>query len=197
MNIDFSKHPDSLVPVIVQDDRTLRALMLGYMNREAYEKTASTGRVTFFSRTKKRLWIKGETSGNFLTVNEILKDCDSDTLLIKADPAGPVCHSGADTCFDEKNEGLDLLFDLERLINERKANPIDGSYTSSLFAAGLNRVVQKVGEEAIELVIEAKGDDDAALNEEAADLLFHFLVLLAYKGIGLRDVYETLRARKK
>ena len=197
MDIDFNKHPGSLVPVIVQDERTLKVLMLGYMNHEAYKETASTGHVTFFSRSKNRLWVKGESSGNCLTVKEIRNDCDSDTLLIKALPAGPVCHSGADTCFDEKNVVSDLLFDLEQIINQRKANPIDGSYTSTLFAAGLNRVVQKVGEEAVELVIEAKGEDDDAFKEESADLLFHFLVLLAYKGIRLQDVYDTLRARKK
>lgn len=195
MKIEFDKYTDSLVPVIVQDARTLRVLMLGFMNEEAHEKTRSSGRVTFFSRSKSRLWVKGETSGNYLVVRGILKDCDSDTLLIRATPSGPVCHTGSDTCFGERNGPDDFLFELESIIKERKAEPVDGSYTSELLSSGINRIAQKVGEEAVELIIEAKDSDDNAFHEEAADLLYHFLVLLSAKGTDLSEVVRRLRSR--
>lgn len=195
MNIDFQKYADGLVPAIVQDSRTNKVLMLGFMNEEAFELTQKTGKATFYSRSRQTLWVKGETSGNFLTVENVLLDCDSDTLLIKAEPTGPVCHTGSDTCFSEKNEPADFLFALEEVITARKASPAENSYTSKLFAAGLNKIAQKVGEEAVELVIEAKDSDDEAFKSEAADLLYHFLVLLAEKKIVLREVYDTLRRR--
>ncbi len=171
--------------------------MLGYMNAEALEKTAREGVVTFFSRSKSRLWTKGETSGNFLRVVEILADCDKDTLLIKAHPEGPTCHTGADTCFDEKNSATETSFlhELEGIILDRKANPSPDSYTSKLLARGMNKVAQKVGEEAVELVIEAKDSNDDLFKGEAADLLFHFTVLLAAKGISLESVMDVLRER--
>ena len=195
MNINFSKS-DGLVPCIVQDAKTNQVLMLGFMNDEAYQKTLREKRVTFFSRSKQRLWTKGETSGNFLEVSEILVDCDQDTLLIKANPVGPVCHTGADTCFNEKNERWDLA-SLEAVIKDRKANPVKGSYTASLFDAGINKVAQKVGEEAVELVIEAKDDNKELFLNEAADLMFHYLVLLTEKGYGLKDVLDVLKKRHK
>lgn len=195
MNINFSKS-DGLVPCIVQDAKTNQVLMLGFMNDEAYQKTLREKRVTFFSRSKQRLWTKGETSGNFLEVSEILVDCDQDTLLIKANPVGPVCHTGADTCFNEKNERWDLA-SLEAVIKDRKANPVKGSYTASLFNAGINKVAQKVGEEAVELVIEAKDDNKELFLNEAADLMFHYLVLLTEKGYGLKDVLDVLKKRHK
>jgi len=196
MKIEFDKYTDSLVPVIVQDARTLRVLMLGFMNEEAYEQTKSSGRVAFFSRSKNRLWVKGETSGNHLAVRDILKDCDSDTLLIKATPSGPVCHTGSDTCFGERNEPADFLFELESIIKERRADPIDGSYTSELFSRGMNKIAQKVGEEAVELIIEATNSDENAFHEEAADLLYHFLVLLSAKGTDLTEVVARLKRRR-
>lgn len=199
MKIDFQKYSDSLVPAIVQDSRTQRVLMLGFMNAEAFEMTQKLGRVTFYSRSRKRIWTKGETSGNFLTVEEIKTDCDSDTLLIKAKPDGHVCHQGTDTCFDEENNGNDLLFSLfslERVIKERKNAPKENSYTSRLFAEGINRIAQKVGEEAVELVIEAKDSDDERFTQEAADLLYHLLVLMVQKNIELADVIKTLRKRR-
>ena len=195
MNINFSKS-DGLVPCIVQDAKTNQVLMLGFMNDEAYQKTLREKRVTFFSRSKQRLWTKGETSGNFLEVSEILVDCDQDTLLIKANPVGPVCHTGADTCFNEKNERWDLA-SLEAVIKDRKANPVKGSYTASLFNAGINKVAQKVGEEAVELVIEAKDDNKELFLNEAADLMFHYLVLLTEKGYGLKDMLDVLKKRHK
>ena len=195
MNINFSKS-DGLVPCIVQDAKTNQVLMLGFMNDEAYQKTLREKRVTFFSRSKQRLWTKGESSGNFLEVSEILVDCDQDTLLIKANPVGPVCHTGADTCFNEKNERWDLA-SLEAVIKDRKANPVKGSYTASLFNAGINKVAQKVGEEAVELVIEAKDDNKELFLNEAADLMFHYLVLLTEKGYGLKDVLDVLKKRHK
>ena len=193
--INFSKS-DGLVPCIVQDVKTKQVLMLGFMNEEAYQKTLREKKVTFFSRTKQRLWTKGETSGNFLEVKEILLDCDQDTLLIKANPTGPVCHTGADTCFFEKNDGWNLN-SLEAIIKDRKANPVKGSYTTSLFDSGLNKVAQKVGEEAVELVIEAKDNNDDLFLNEAADLMYHYLVLLTEKGFGLEDVLKILRKRHK
>lgn len=195
MKIDFTKSPDGLVPVIVQDATTNIVLMLGYMNAEAVEKTKKEKRVTFFSRSKNRLWTKGEESGNFLDVNAILIDCDNDTILIKATPVGPVCHTGSDTCFNEKNTSSDFLLQLEQIILDRKNNPSDKSYTSSLFAKGINKIAQKVGEEAVELVIEAKDNDAELFKNEAADLLFHYLILLSAKGYNLNDVINILRLR--
>ena len=197
MKIDFDKYSDGLVPVIVQDGETGKVLMLGFMNREAFEKTEELGKVTFFSRSRQTLWTKGETSGNFLYVKEILLDCDADTILIKANPAGAVCHTGAETCFNEKNESKNFLFELEKVILERKNNPSESSYTSKLFTKGLNKIAQKVGEEAVELVIEAKDDNKELFKAEASDLLYHFLVLLAEKNIRLDEVLETLRQRQR
>ncbi len=197
MKIDFEKSSDGLVPAIVQDAETHKVLMLGYMNRAAFEKTQKTELVTFFSRSRQKLWTKGETSGNFLRVQKILIDCDDDTILIKANPAGAVCHSGAETCFNEKNESENFLFALEKVIEERKQNRSENSYTSKLFEKGLNKIAQKVGEEAFELVIEAKDDNEDLFKNEAADLLFHYLVLLAAKNVSLKDVTGILASRKK
>lgn len=197
MNLDFNKY-DGLVPAIVQDHTTNRVLMLGFMNEAAYNKTFETNLVTFYSRSKKALWTKGETSGNYLHVKEILKDCDSDTILVKADPAGPVCHTGADTCFNEKNNaGIEFINYLAEVIRDRKMNPSSESYTSSLFEQGINKIAQKVGEEAVELVIEGKDNNRSLFLNEAADLLFHFLVLLEAKGIDISEVIEVLQARHK
>lgn len=193
--IDFSKS-NGLVPCIVQDVSTNKVLMLGFMNEDAYRKTLEEKKVTFFSRSKQRLWTKGETSGNFLWLSEILVDCDLDTLLIKATPTGPVCHTGADTCFSERNKQWNLN-SLEAVIKDRKANPVKGSYTTSLFEAGLNKVAQKVGEEAVELVIEAKDNNKDLFLNEAADLIYHYLVLLTEKGYAMDDVLEVLRKRHK
>lgn len=196
MTPDFSKYPDGLMPVIVQDAATLKVLMLGFMNEAALAQTQQEGKVTFYSRSKKRSWTKGETSGNFLLVKDIQLDCDNDTLLVKASPAGPVCHTGADTCFNESNTGFSLQ-QLEAIITQRKENPSDASYTSSLLAKGINKVAQKVGEEAVELVIESKDDDKEKFLGEAADLLFHYLVLLQAKNYSLEDVLAVLAARHK
>jgi len=193
--INFEK-AGGLVPCIIQDVRTNKVLMLGFMNDEAYQKTQAEKRVTFYSRTKQRLWTKGETSGNFLEVKEIITDCDQDTLLIKVIPVGPVCHTGADTCFNESNNEFSLR-SLEEVIKNRKANPIKGSYTTSLFEAGINKVAQKVGEEAVELVIESKDDNEELFLNEAADLLYHYLVLLTHKGYSLTDVIEVLAKRHR
>jgi phosphoribosyl-ATP pyrophosphohydrolase/phosphoribosyl-AMP cyclohydrolase len=198
MNIDFAKG-DGLVPAIIQDAITNKVLMLGFMNEEAFQKTETEKRVTFFSRTKNRLWTKGEESGNFLNVVSIYPDCDNDTLLIKVTPAGPVCHTGADTCWREKNEGntLDFLIALEKVLEGRKNSPSADSYSSKLFAKGINKIAQKVGEEATELIIEAKDDNKLLFVNEAADLLFHYLILLQAKGLKLADVVAVLKARKK
>ena len=196
MNPDFSKYSDGLVPVIVQDNNTQKVLMLGFMNEEAFNKTIIESKVTFYSRSKKRLWTKGETSGNFLLIKEMLTDCDNDTLLIKAVPTGPVCHTGADTCFKENNQEFTLQ-KLEQVIADRKANPSDASYTSSLFTKGINKIAQKVGEEAVELVIESKDNDEVKFLNEAADLLFHYLILLQAKGHQLDNVIKTLATREK
>lgn len=193
MEIDFSKL-NGLVPCIVQDVTTLRVLMLGFMNEEAYDKTVREKRVTFFSRSKNRLWTKGETSGNFLELVEIRKDCDSDTLLIKANPAGPVCHTGADTCFNEVNDHWNLN-SLEAIIKSRKENPVPGSYTNKLFDSGINKMAQKVGEEAVEMVIEAKDNNKELFLNESADLMYHYLVLLTAKGYSLQDVIDVLKKR--
>ena len=194
--IDFQKG-DGLVPAIIQDYETNKVLMLGYMNKEAVEESVSKGKVTFYSRTKKRLWTKGEESGNFLLIKNIILDCDDDTLLIKAAPKGPICHTGSDTCWNEKNSTSTLSFlnQLSETILERKTNPSDESYTSSLFAKGINKVAQKVGEEAVELVIEAKDNNKELFLGEAADLLFHYMVLLEYKECSLDDVVGELRSR--
>ncbi len=193
--MDFQKL-NGLIPCIVQDAQTQVVLMLGFMNEEAYTKTLAEKRVTFYSRSQQKLWTKGETSGNYLNVVEVLPDCDSDTLLIKATPTGPVCHTGADTCFQEKNSGWDLKA-LEKIIQNRKANPKPGSYTTSLLESGMNKVAQKVGEEAVELVIEAKDNDREKFLNEAADLMYHFLVLLAAKGVSLPDVENILAVRHR
>ena len=195
MKPDFSKSNDGLIPVIVQDDQTARVLMLGYMNEEAFVKTQKEKRVTFYSRSKKRLWTKGEESGNFLEVKTILIDCDDDTLLIKAVPLGPVCHTGADTCFQEKNVSADFLQVLENIIVDRKSNPSETSYTTSLFKKGINKIAQKVGEEAVELVIEAKDNNIDLFKNEAADLLYHYLILLAAKNTSLHDIKQVLIER--
>jgi phosphoribosyl-AMP cyclohydrolase / phosphoribosyl-ATP pyrophosphohydrolase len=196
MKPDFSKYKDGLVPVIIQDAGTQKVLMLGFMNEEAYNKTNHEAKVTFYSRSKQRLWTKGETSGNFLLVKEILIDCDNDTMLVKATPLGPVCHTGADTCFNESNPAFNLS-KLEQVIRERKDNPTDSSYTSSLFKKGINKVAQKVGEEAVELIIESKDDNKDKFLNEAADLLYHYLVLLQAKNHQLQEVIEVLAERHK
>ncbi|MBK6827656.1 MAG: bifunctional phosphoribosyl-AMP cyclohydrolase/phosphoribosyl-ATP diphosphatase HisIE [Chitinophagaceae bacterium] len=196
MKPDFSKYSDLLVPAIIQDELTDRVLMLGYMNEKALQQTEETGKVTFYSRSKQRLWTKGESSGNYLYLKSILMDCDADCLLIKACPAGPVCHSGSDTCFNESNPAFNLA-KLEAVIKERKDQPAAASYTSSLFAKGINKIAQKVGEEAVELVIESKDNDREKFLGEAADLLFHYLVLLQAKGSSLDEVIKTLAVRHK
>lgn len=196
--IDISKlnfeKSQGLIPCIVQDANTRVVLMLGYMNREALDKTLAEKRLTFFSRTKQRLWTKGETSGNYLNLVEVTSDCDQDTLLFKAKPTGPTCHTGKDTCFDETNEDTGLSF-LEAIIQERKRNPKSGSYTNQLLDSGINKMAQKVGEEAVELVIEAKDDNKELFLGEAADLMYHYLVLLVAKGFKLEDVLTVLRSR--
>jgi phosphoribosyl-AMP cyclohydrolase / phosphoribosyl-ATP pyrophosphohydrolase len=197
MKIDFEKSADSLIPAIIQDSQTNKVLMLGYMNQESFELTKVSKRVTFFSRSRQKLWTKGETSGNFLHVKEILLDCDNDTILIKAIPNGVVCHTGAETCFNEKNESDIFLFELEKTIIQRKLEPTETSYTSKLFAKGINKIAQKVGEEAVELIIEAKDDNDELFKNEAADLVFHFLILLQSKGLEFQDVLDILKERSK
>lgn len=193
--MDFIKSENGLIPAIIQDSVTQKILMLGYMNKEAYEITKEEKQVTFFSRSKKRLWKKGEESGNFLKVVQMLSDCDNDTLLIKVLPEGPVCHTGNDTCFMEKNEREDFLYQLEAIIRRRKRIRQNGSYVSGLFSEGINKIAQKVGEEAIELVIEAKDSDNERFLNEASDLLFHYLVLLAARNKRLSEVEEVLKAR--
>ena len=195
-SVDFQK-TDGLVPAIIQDHLSNKVLMLGYMNREALEQTLSDGKVTFFSRSKNRLWTKGESSNHFLHLVDIAVDCDQDTLLIKARPDGPTCHTGADTCWNEKNLSNDFLQQLENVIRQRRDQPDDTSYTTSLFKRGINKIAQKVGEEAVELVIEAKYNNaDLFLNEDA-DLLFHYLILLSAKGYELGDVVKILEGRNK
>jgi phosphoribosyl-ATP pyrophosphohydrolase/phosphoribosyl-AMP cyclohydrolase len=200
--MDFEKL-NVLIPAIIQDAQTHRVLMLGFMNEEALELTRKEGRVSFFSRTKNRLWTKGEESGNFLHVVEILEDCDKDTLLIKASPAGPVCHTGSDTCFNETNtpsrnpSKIEFIAGLQQLIHARKAEMPEGSYTTSLFKDGINKIAQKVGEEAVELVIESKDNDDVLFLNEAADLLYHLLVLLSAKGTDISDVVSVLEQRHR
>ncbi|MDX2301781.1 MAG: bifunctional phosphoribosyl-AMP cyclohydrolase/phosphoribosyl-ATP diphosphatase HisIE [Microscillaceae bacterium] len=195
MKLDFNKL-EGLIPAIIQDAQSQKVLMLGFMNKEALSKTQEEGIVTFFSRSKQKLWTKGETSGNFLDVVDIKTDCDNDTLLIKVHPRGPVCHTGADTCFEEENNG-NFLDKLESVIRAYKSEPREGSYTSSLFKKGINKIAQKVGEEAIELVIEAKDQNDELFKNEAADLLYHYLVLLTEKGFSFADIVKVLEQRHK
>lgn len=195
MNPDFSKYTDGLVPAIVQDYETQKVLMLGFMNKEALQKTEETGLVTFFSRSKQRLWTKGEESGNHMKVRQILLDCDKDTLLVKADPLGPVCHTGADTCWSEKNHKEDFLSYLEHIIELRRNSDDETSYVRSLFNKGINKIAQKVGEEAVELIIEAKDVNQELFLNEAADLLFHYIVLLQAKNYSLADVVKVLEKR--
>ena len=193
--IDFSKG-NGLVPVVIQDNNTLQVLMVGYMNEEAFEKTINEKRVTFFSRSKNRLWTKGETSGNYLYVEEILSDCDNDSILIKVKPAGPVCHTGSTACFGEET-AKGFIYELEKVITQRILNDADDSYTNKLYKKGINKVAQKVGEEAIELIIEARDNNIDLFKNEAADLLYHFMILLKTKGINLQSVEEVLEKRHK
>lgn len=195
MIINFEKYKDGLVPAIIQDSVTSKVLMLGFMSKESYEATLAQKKVVFFSRSKQRLWMKGETSGNFLQLVDILNDCDGDTLLIKAKPAGAVCHTGADTCFAEKNISPNFMYQLEKIIEQRRLKADSTSYTRSLFESGLNRIAQKVGEEAIETVIASKDDDKIAFVNEAADLLFHYLILLQARGTNLTEIENVLSTR--
>jgi len=195
MKVDFKKYPDGLVPAIIQDFTTQKVLMLAFMNQEAFQKTEELGKVTFYSRSKKRLWTKGEESGNFLTVKQVLLDCDNDTLLIKVEPQGPTCHTGADTCWSERNHKEDFLYYLEDIIELRKKSSDEKSYVRQLFRDGINKIAQKVGEEAVELVIESKDNNDELFMNEAADLLFHYLVLLNAKGYNLQQVVSVLQSR--
>lgn len=199
MTINFNKETTGLIPAIIQDQNTNKVLMLGFMNKEAYEKTVQCGQVTFFSRTRKRLWTKGEESGHFLNVVSITEDCDQDTLLIKAIPSGPVCHTGADTCWDESNPTDDFYFlkTLQDFIAKRKKDMPAGSYTTSLFESGTAKIAQKVGEEAVETVIEAMANNDERLIYEASDLLYHMMVLLTHKGLSISDLAKELKKRHK
>ncbi len=197
MELDFEKL-DGLIPAVIQDAFTAKVLMVGFMNLEAYRKTVDSGLVTFYSRTRNRLWTKGEESGNFLEVKQILVDCDADTLLIKAKPRGPVCHTGQDTCFNEVNdEGINFLDYLQKFIQKRKEEMPEGSYTTKLFSRGINKMAQKVGEEAVEVVIEAKDNNDDLFLNECADLMYHYIVLLTAKGFSLDDVAAILASRHK
>lgn len=197
--LDYTKSPDGLVPAIIQDNTTGKVLMLGYMNEEAYNKTVNEGKVTFYSRTRKCLWTKGETSGNFLNVVSMAEDCDHDTLLIKVNPDGPTCHTGADTCWNEQNTMNPLLFlsELNDFIEKRHQEMPEGSYTTSLFKDGLNRMAQKVGEEALELVIEACNGTDERMIYEGSDMLYHLIVLLTSKGLRIEQMAEELMVRHK
>ena len=198
MKIDFNKNADGLIPAIIQDATTQKVLMLGYMNAEALASTQTSGKVTFFSRTKNRLWTKGEESGNFLELVSIKEDCDQDTLLIQVNPQGPTCHKGTDTCWEESNmSSFGFLSTLGNTIKERKENNEDNSYVASLFRLGINKIAQKVGEEAVETIIEAKDSDDELFLSESADLLFHYLILLEAKGFSLKDIEQRLASRSK
>lgn len=198
MNLRFDKYADGLVPAIVQDAKSGNVLMLGFMNADAVARTLETRRVTFYSRSRQQLWTKGETSGNFLELISITADCDEDTLLIRATPVGPVCHTGSDTCFGNVDGSeLDALLELENTIDARRMSMSEDSYVSSLFKNGINKIAQKVGEEAVELIIEAKDDDNERFRSEAADLLFHYLVLLRAKDVSITDVVNTLRSRRR
>jgi phosphoribosyl-ATP pyrophosphohydrolase/phosphoribosyl-AMP cyclohydrolase len=196
MNIDFEKYADGLVPAIVQDARDGKVLMLGFMNADALKATIETNRVTFYSRSKQRLWTKGETSANFLTLRSVRTDCDNDSLLITANPTGPVCHTGSTTCFAD-NTGFGFFGELENVIEKRKSEAGEDSYVASLFAKGINKIAQKVGEEAVETVIAAKDDDAQAFVSEATDLLFHYLVLLNAKGVSLAEISAELEGRHR
>lgn len=195
MNLDFNKNKEGLVPAIIQDDLTSKVLMLGYLNKESLSLTLSSKVVHFYSRTKQRIWKKGEESGNELKVISIKEDCDNDTVLIKVNPVGPVCHKGDDTCFKEINESTNFIEKLESVIEDRKINPSDSSYVSSLFKKGTNKIAQKVGEEAVELVIESKDNNDDLFLNESADLIFHYLILLQEKGFKMKDVVKVLKGR--
>jgi len=195
MKVEFSKYKDGLVPAIVQDFNTQKVLMLGFMDEKALKQTEETGLVTFYSRSKKRLWTKGEESGNHLKLKQVLIDCDNDSLLIKAEPGGPVCHTGADTCWSERNHKEDFLYYLEDIIRLRRLSNDETSYVKKLFDKGINKVAQKVGEEAVEVVIEAKDVNQALFLNEAADLLFHYLILLQAKDCTLTDVVQVLQQR--
>lgn len=199
MEIDFSRLAHGLIPAIIQDSETKNVLMLGYMNKEAYQKTVETGKVTFYSRSKQRLWTKGEESGNFLNLVDIKNDCDEDSLLIQAKPVGPTCHTGAATCWQEPNsQEYGFISNLENTIKTRRENAdSEKSYVASLFEKGINKIAQKVGEEAVEVVIEAKDDNDELFLSESADLLFHYLILLQAKGFQLNDVVNILKSRQK
>ena len=197
MKIDYNKYADGLVPAVIQDSSTRKVLMVGFMNDKALEKTKMSGLATFFSRTHKKLWTKGETSGNYLHIDKILIDCDSDTILIQATPAGPTCHKGTDTCFDEISEGDNFLHSLEQIVTDRKVNPIEESHTSKLFDQGINQIAKQLGEETIELIIEVLKDNDELFKEEAADLLYYFVVLAAEKGIKLDEILTVLRNRNR
>lgn len=195
MNLDFEKFPDGLVPAIVQDADTRAVLMLAYMNREAAALTEESGNVTFYSRSRQEIWVKGETSGNYLRLVSMTADCDNDAVLVSARPVGPTCHTGSTTCFGEPEE--DVIAELEDVIADRRANPAESSYVSSLFAKGINKIAQKVGEEAVETVIAAKDDDLSLFKAEAADLLFHYLILLNAKGVRLSDIADELKSRRR
>lgn len=195
MKPDFKKYTDGLVPAIIQDYKTQKVLMLGFMNEEALKTTEQTGQVTFYSRSKKRIWTKGEESGHFLKLKQILSDCDNDSLLIKAEPVGPVCHTGADTCWSERNHTENFLLYLEEIIALRRNSQDENSYVYKLFQKGLNKIAQKVGEEAVELVIEAKDVNKDLFLNEAADLLFHYLILLQSKNTSLDEVIRILKDR--
>lgn len=196
-NIDFKKYSDGLAPAIIQDATTNKVLMLGFMNEESLKITQESGKATFYSRSQQKLWTKGETSGHFLMVKDILIDCDNDTLLLKVDPIGPTCHTGADTCFEEENQSAFSLQYLENILTQRRQESPDVSYTRRLFDKGINKIAQKVGEEAVELVIEAMDQNDDLFINEAADLMYHYLVLLQAKGFKLEDVVKTLEGRHK
>ena len=193
--VNFNKG-NGLVPAVIQDNSTLQVLMVGYMNDEALEKTIREGKVTFFSRSKHRLWTKGETSGNYLTVKKITADCDSDSLLIMVDPAGPVCHTGSNSCFGDDESGK-FIYQLEKIINQRIDDNVPDSYTNKIFREGINRAAQKVGEEAVELIIESKDNNPELFKNEAADLLYHLLILLKCKGITLSEIEDKLKNRHK
>lgn len=197
MNLDFSKNKDGLIPAIIQDNKTHKVLMLGYLSKKSLSLTLSTNLVHFYSRTKQRIWKKGEESGNELKVVSLKEDCDKDTVLIKVNPVGPVCHKGDDTCFEDSNVSNDFINRLEDTIQDRKINPSDSSYVSGLFKKGTNKIAQKVGEEAVELVIEAKDDNDDLFLNESADLLFHYLILLQDKGYKFQNVLNILKSRNK
>lgn len=198
MKLDFSKNKNGLIPAIIQDSLTKNVLMLGYMNKTALDITTKTKKVTFFSRSKNRIWTKGEESGNFLNLISITEDCDNDTLLVRAEPMGPACHRGTDTCWEEENAmTYGFLSNLESIIKERKNKDPDKSYTASLFKSGINKISQKIVEEAAETIIEAKDKNDKLFLNEGADLLFHFLVLLQFKGYSLNDIVSILEKRNK